>query len=183
MNPVMWLDDIGRPAWIALMIVSFVMFWPVGLVVLGFLIGSGRMACWTMQGGGERWQRRMERMQQRMQARASRWCGPGWGGGWGTRDGTAGLPRPRAATTHSTNTAPRPCAASKRKSASSRNFSTACARPRTRPSSTSSWPRCATARKGRRRSRCRNAARSALYSVRLCTWPPPLPAAGPPGRD
>ena len=76
MNPVMWLDDLGKPVWIALMIVSFFVFPPAGLVVLGYLIGSGRlMGCWTTQ-GGERWQRRMQRMQERMQARAARWCGP-----------------------------------------------------------------------------------------------------------
>jgi Protein of unknown function (DUF2852) len=71
------LDDIGKPAWIGLMIVSFILFWPLGLVVLGYLIGSGRMACWA-HGGGERWQRRMERMQERMermQAAAERWGG------------------------------------------------------------------------------------------------------------
>jgi len=44
------LDDIGKPAWIALTIVSFILFWPVGLLVLGFLIGSGRMACWRHGG-------------------------------------------------------------------------------------------------------------------------------------
>jgi uncharacterized protein DUF2852 len=72
MNPVMWLDDLGRPAWIALLIVSFFVFPPAGLVVLGFLIGSGRMmGCWTGS-RGERWQSRMERMQER----AARWCGP-----------------------------------------------------------------------------------------------------------
>jgi len=74
MNPVMWLDDIGKPAWIALMVVSFILFWPAGLVVLGFLIGSGRMGCWTAR-HGDRWQGRMERMQQRMQ-RAAQWYGP-----------------------------------------------------------------------------------------------------------
>ena len=85
MNPVMWLDDLGKPAWIALMIVSFILFWPAGLVVLGFLIGSGRMGCWTAH-RGERWQRRMERMQQRMQERAQQWCGPGWSNqGWANR--------------------------------------------------------------------------------------------------
>ncbi len=79
MNPVMWLDEVGKPAWIALMIVSFVMFWPLGLVILGYMIGSGRMmGCWTAH-RGERWQARMERMQQRMQERAARWCGPQWG--------------------------------------------------------------------------------------------------------
>ena len=69
------LDDIGKPAWIGLTVLSFILWWPLGLVVLGFLIGSGRMACWA-QGGGSRWQRRMERMQQRMgrmQAAAERW--------------------------------------------------------------------------------------------------------------
>jgi hypothetical protein len=71
------LDDIGKPAWIGLVIVSFILFWPLGLVVLGYLVGSGRMACWA-HGGGERWQRRMERMQERMewmQAAAERWGG------------------------------------------------------------------------------------------------------------
>jgi hypothetical protein len=71
------LDDIGKPAWIGLMVVSFILFWPLGLVVIGYLIGSGRMACWA-HGSGERWQRRMERMQQRMehmQAAAERWGG------------------------------------------------------------------------------------------------------------
>jgi uncharacterized protein with von Willebrand factor type A (vWA) domain len=85
MNPIVWLDDIGKPAWIALMIVSFILFWPAGLVLLGYLIGSGRMACWNAGNRGERWQRRMERMQQRMQERAAQWYGPraaNWGGPW-----------------------------------------------------------------------------------------------------
>jgi Protein of unknown function (DUF2852) len=66
-----YLDDIGKPAWIALMVISFILFWPLGLVVLGYTIGSGRMACWSHDGG--RWQRRMGRMQ----AAARQWgCGP-----------------------------------------------------------------------------------------------------------
>ena len=75
------LDDLGKPAWIALMIVGFLLWWPVGLVVLGYLIGSGRMGCWMHR--QERWQRRMDRMQQgmeRMQQAATNW-GP-WGSGW-----------------------------------------------------------------------------------------------------
>ena len=64
------LDDIGKPAWIGLTMLSFLVWWPLGLVVLGYLVGSGRMACWT-HGSGRRWQRRMERMQER-----------GWRGGW-----------------------------------------------------------------------------------------------------
>jgi hypothetical protein len=75
MNITGYLDDIGKPAWIGLMIISFVLFWPLGLVVLGYTIGSGRMACWT-HGGDGRWQRRMDRLQQRMsrmQSSAERW--------------------------------------------------------------------------------------------------------------
>ncbi|MEL6375094.1 MAG: DUF2852 domain-containing protein [Pseudomonadota bacterium] len=39
------LDDWGRPAWIATMVVSFIVFWPIGLAVLGYMIWSGRMGC------------------------------------------------------------------------------------------------------------------------------------------
>ena len=69
------LDEIGKPAWIGLTAASFVLFWPLGLLLLGFLIGSGRMACRT-HGSTNRWQRRMERMQRRteqMRSAAERW--------------------------------------------------------------------------------------------------------------
>ena len=78
------LDDIGKPAWIGLMIVSFILFWPAGLVVLGYLIGSGRiMGCWT-HGRHERWQQRMQEGMERMQQAASGWgpWGSGRGAGW-----------------------------------------------------------------------------------------------------
>jgi len=39
------LDELGKPAWIALMVLGFIVFWPLGLVVLAFLIWSGRMGC------------------------------------------------------------------------------------------------------------------------------------------
>ena len=78
------LDDIGKPAWIALMIAGFVVWWPIGLVTLGFLIGSGRiMGCWT-QRRHDRWQRRMQEGMERMQQAASGWgpWGSGRGSGW-----------------------------------------------------------------------------------------------------
>jgi hypothetical protein len=53
------LDDIGNPAWIALTLVSFLVWWPLGLVVLGYLVGSGRMARWTGC-GARRWQQRTQ---------------------------------------------------------------------------------------------------------------------------
>ncbi len=64
------LDEVGRPAWIAAMIAGFVLFFPLGLAILAFLIWSGRMGCRNSSFFGEdrqdRWQRRMDRMQDRM---------------------------------------------------------------------------------------------------------------------
>jgi hypothetical protein len=82
------IDEFGRPGWIALMVLSFILCWPIGLIILGFLIGSGRMGCWTHNHNhGDRMQRRADRMQrgidrmqeglQRMQAAAERFRG-GW---------------------------------------------------------------------------------------------------------
>ncbi len=48
------LDDYGKVAWIALMILGFVIFWPIGLGILAYLIWSGRMGCWKSRGPG-RW--------------------------------------------------------------------------------------------------------------------------------
>ena len=59
------LDEMGRLAWIALMVLGFIVFWPLGLVILAFLIWSGRMGC-GYHGGHGRWQHKMERMQERM---------------------------------------------------------------------------------------------------------------------
>lgn len=39
------LDDLPRPAWIALLVVSFIVFWPIGLALLIYLKWSGRMFC------------------------------------------------------------------------------------------------------------------------------------------
>jgi hypothetical protein len=48
------LDELGKPAWIALMILGFVVWWPLGLATLAFIIGSGRMGCWK-SGGMSNW--------------------------------------------------------------------------------------------------------------------------------
>src|SRR5262249_25467684 len=37
------LDELGKPAWIALMILGFFIWWPLGLATLAFIMGSGRM--------------------------------------------------------------------------------------------------------------------------------------------
>ena len=40
-----WLDERGRSAWIALAVVGFVVFWPIGLALLAYIIWSKRMRC------------------------------------------------------------------------------------------------------------------------------------------
>jgi hypothetical protein len=60
------LDELGKPAWIALTVLGFVVWWPVGLATLAFVIWSGRMGCCGSRGGHDRWQHKMERMQEKM---------------------------------------------------------------------------------------------------------------------
>ncbi len=86
------LDELGKPAWIGLIILSFFAWWPLGLVILLFFLGSGRMSCWRYGGGHHgrghwehhvnRWHAKMERMQEKMDHMRSKMEGrAGW---WGT---------------------------------------------------------------------------------------------------
>lgn len=43
-----WMDGIGFPAWLAAMVLGFVIFFPIGLGLLFFMLWSGRM-------GGRHW--------------------------------------------------------------------------------------------------------------------------------
>jgi Protein of unknown function (DUF2852) len=54
------LDDFGKPAWIALTLVSFLIWWPLGFIVLGYLAGSGRLARFTGC-GARHWQNHAQR--------------------------------------------------------------------------------------------------------------------------
>ena len=79
------LDEIGRPAWIVLMILGFMVWWPLGLAALAFLIGSGRMSC---SRNGSHWEHKMGRLQDKMERvreKMDRQMGGGGGGGnwWG----------------------------------------------------------------------------------------------------
>jgi Protein of unknown function (DUF2852) len=50
------IDDFGKPAWIAVMVAGFILFWPVGLGILAYMLWSGRMGCgWNRNAGVERW--------------------------------------------------------------------------------------------------------------------------------
>ena len=78
-----------------LTILAFIWWWPLGLLLLGFLIARGRFGCWrhyagdgpmmNWEHGRDRWERKMGRMQEkmeRMRARMDRvrsgsdWFGP-----------------------------------------------------------------------------------------------------------
>ncbi len=69
------LDDLGKPAWIALMVLAFFIHWPLGLAVLAFLIWSGRRGCWKHEYAG-RWQANGNH-------RGTDWSSCGWFGNWG----------------------------------------------------------------------------------------------------
>ncbi len=38
-----WMDDKGKGAWIAAMVLGFIFFWPLGLALLAYMIWSKRM--------------------------------------------------------------------------------------------------------------------------------------------
>ena len=37
------IDEFGKPAWLVLMVLGFIIFWPLGLAILAYIIWSGRM--------------------------------------------------------------------------------------------------------------------------------------------
>jgi hypothetical protein len=64
----MKLDDFGWPAWIALMVIGFIVFWPIGLAILAYIIWSGRMGC------GRR--HRSEWREHKFKEKFGKWAGP-----------------------------------------------------------------------------------------------------------
>jgi hypothetical protein len=92
------LDELGRPAWIALMILGFWFWWPIGLATLAFIIGSGRMSCWNH--GVDRWQRKMDRMQEKMDRMRGRTTSGGDWWGSSSSSGNRAFDEYRAETLH-----------------------------------------------------------------------------------
>jgi Protein of unknown function (DUF2852) len=78
------LDAFGKPAWIALIILGFMVWWPLGLSVLAFTIGSGRMGS-----GQYHWQNKIDRMQHKMDWMRSRMSGSPWSP-WGFAPSSSG---------------------------------------------------------------------------------------------
>ena len=68
MNIAATLDEFGRPAWIALTVLGFFTYWPLGLAILAFVIWSGRMGC--RHNGGKWWHH--------AEGTARRWYGAGY---------------------------------------------------------------------------------------------------------
>ncbi len=59
-----WLDDRGKGAWIAAMVLGFIFFWPVGLALLAYMIWSKRMfskGCAQRRERGSRYEVRLHR--------------------------------------------------------------------------------------------------------------------------
>jgi hypothetical protein len=60
------------PGWIALMVLGFIFWWPVGLAILAYTLWSRNMGCWDQDRFAnkmERMQNKMERMRGRMESR------------------------------------------------------------------------------------------------------------------
>jgi len=132
------LDEFGKPAWIALIVLAFMVFWPLGLAILVYTVWSGRMGC-GYHGGHDRWQHKMERMQRKMDWMRAKMSGGGTGGSpWGSS--WSGVPTSgnRAFDEYRSETL-------KRLEDEQREFKDVL--PRTRPSLTPSWPNAAAVRR------------------------------------
>jgi hypothetical protein len=61
-RPPHMLHSPWHPGWIALTILGFIFWWPVGLALLFFTIGSRKMGCWSQ----DRFEYKMQKMQSKM---------------------------------------------------------------------------------------------------------------------
>lgn len=50
-----WLDGYGKAGWLTAMVLGFVVFVPIGLLILGYMLWRGRMGCW--KGKRDGWRR------------------------------------------------------------------------------------------------------------------------------
>jgi len=94
------LDDIGTPAWIAVMVLGFIIWWPLGLATLAFILWSGRMGMGCHARGSHRWEHKMQRMQDRMERMKSRMEGSPFWGHHSPSSGNAAFDEYKAETLH-----------------------------------------------------------------------------------
>lgn len=53
MHATAFLNDIPKPIWIAAMVMGFIVFWPIGLAILAYTVGSRRWGRRAMAGPGQ----------------------------------------------------------------------------------------------------------------------------------
>ena len=58
-----------HPGWIALTVLGFIFWWPIGLALLFYTIGSRKMGCWTHS---DRFENKMQKMQYKMERMKNR---------------------------------------------------------------------------------------------------------------
>jgi len=75
-------DTPWHPGWIAVTVLGFIIWWPIGLALLFFTLGSRKMACWSNY-DSDRWQNKMERMQYKVDRMRERMERRGFGFGFG----------------------------------------------------------------------------------------------------
>lgn len=80
------IDEYGVWAWVGVMVLGFVIWWPLGLAALAFILITGRfgMGCRSY---GDRWQHKMDRLQWKMDRMRARMHGGehGWAPSSGNR--------------------------------------------------------------------------------------------------
>jgi ABC-type multidrug transport system fused ATPase/permease subunit len=71
------IDQFGVLAWIALMVLGFVIWWPLGLITLGFILATGRFWSGNMGYGrcADRGEYKMQKLQWKMDRMRSRMMG------------------------------------------------------------------------------------------------------------
>jgi hypothetical protein len=82
-----FLESPWHPAWIAFTVLGFIMWWPIGLALLFFTLGSRKMGCWSHS---SRWQDKMERMQWKMDRLRTRMEERGFGVSRGFQGASSG---------------------------------------------------------------------------------------------
>ena len=73
-------DTPWHPGWIAVTVLGFIIWWPIGLALLFFTLGSRKMACWSNY-DRDRWQNKMGRMQDKVDRMRDRMERHGFGFG------------------------------------------------------------------------------------------------------
>lgn len=70
------MESPWHPGWIALTVLGFIVWWPIGLALLFYTIGSRKMGCWS----NDRFENKMQRMQYKMERMRDRMERRGFGG-------------------------------------------------------------------------------------------------------